>query len=72
VGVILDLDNTFFIGRHVLLGGHDRLESSCIQVTMVCVNVRKVRFRLMMVKQSHGHSSAVHISTLYCWVEQDL
>jgi hypothetical protein len=61
VGVIFDLDNTFFIVRHVLFifwGGRGgvRLESSCIQVSMVYVNVRKMKFHVIIVIQSHGHS----------------
>ena len=56
MGVIFDLDKTSFLGRHVLFwerrGVHLRLESSCIQVSMVYVNVRKIRFRVIMVTLS--------------------
>jgi len=35
LGVVLDLDNTFSLGRHVLFGGHLGLELSCILVNAV-------------------------------------
>ena len=35
LGVVLDLDNTFSLGRHVLFEGHLRLELSCTHVNTV-------------------------------------